>query len=400
MGILADDAAEKNADRKSWIVWHRRRTWTARWVTTARRSAEALCDWLKAHPEVEIISRDRGDEYIRGATAGAPQATQVADRWHLLRNLRDALMGTIDRHHAEVRATAEEVAANLPDRTPGAEARQPEPTPKPVTSCSGPRAERQQARRARRLQHYEQVLALHEEGLSQRAIADRLGMHRDTVHRYLEAETFPERAGRHYSRRVHRFVDYLRQRWADGCRNATQLFAEITAQGFDGSCYMVRRQLARWRKADPQSEPGQGRKSPGPAVIERPSARRVSWLLLRDDADLEPEEKVFRARLQERCPELRAAAELAREFRSLVRARRVEGWDAWLARATVLIAVKELRTFAEGLKKDESAVRAALQLEWSNGQVEGHVNRLKLIKRSMFGRAKFDLLRQRVLLAS
>jgi transposase len=104
-------------------------------------------------------------------------------------------------------------------------------------------------------------------------------------------------------------------------------------------------------------------------------------------------------RLQARCPELRSATELARAFRSMVRERREGAWEGWLKRASAADAVKELRSFAEGLTKDEAAVRAALHLEWSNGQVEGQMNRLKLIKRTMFGRAKFDLLRQRVLLA-
>jgi transposase len=126
----------------------------------------------------------------------------------------------------------------------------------------------------------------------------------------------------------------------------------------------------------------------------------VSWLLLLDEADLEPAEQQFRERLQGRCPELRGSAELAREFRAMVRERRGDNWDAWLTKACGPGSAKEIRGFAEGLKKDEAAVRAALRLEWSNGQVEGQVTRLKLIKRQMFGRAKFDLLRKRVLLAA
>jgi transposase len=135
-----------------------------------------------------------------------------------------------------------------------------------------------------------------------------------------------------------------------------------------------------------------------PIAIERPSARRVSWLLLMEETDLEPQEQGFREQLQERCPELCHAAELARAFRQLVREHQESGWEAWLSRAREPATVKELRHFAESLQQDEAAVRAALRLEWSNGQVEGQVNRLKMIKRQMFGRAKFDLLRRRVLL--
>jgi transposase len=147
-------------------------------------------------------------------------------------------------------------------------------------------------------------------------------------------------------------------------------------------------------------EPGAEARLAPPRVIERPSGRRVSWLLLTEETDLEPTERSFRDRLLERSAPLRSAAALARKFRGLVRQRRAEGWDEWLARAMAPTGVPEIRSFAEGLQRDEGAVRAALQQEWSNGQVEGQVNRLKLVKRQMFGRANFDLLRQRVLLAS
>jgi transposase len=362
------------------------------------RSAEALCAWLKEHPEVEIISRDRGGDMIRGATAGAPQATQVADRWHLLRNLLDALKGTVDRHQGDIRAAAQAVGAGQAASPSGPDSG-PATTAPATTEMPPAGSEPCQARRARRLACYEQVRALHRQGLSRRQIAGQLRIDRSTVRRFVNADAFPERAGRRVRRSTDRFVEYLKQRWADGCRNAAKLFEELRARGFSGSYYAVRRQLARWRRAAPASATGPPPRAAPPALIERPSARRVSWLLLKADADLEAEERPFRDQLLDRSPELRTATELAQEFRRLVRERRVDGWDAWLAKATAPTAVKEIRNFAEGLKKDEAAVRAALRLEWSNGQVEGQVNRLKTIKRQMFGRANFDLLRQRVLLA-
>jgi transposase len=361
------------------------------------RSADALCEWLKAHPEVEIISRDRGDDYIRGATAGAPQAVQVADRWHLLRNLRDALKGTADRHHAAVQAAARESAALSQEPAPILPIVESEPPPAPASSLPPPAAEPQPASRSRRKAIYEQVLELHQLGLSRRTIAARLGLDRSTVQRYVEADSFPERAGRRYHRRTDRFADYLKQRWGEGCRNAVQLFAELKARGFGGSYYSVRRRLACWRKAAPPTAAGNTPNSARPSILERPSARRVSWLLLKEEAELEAEERRFLERLQTRCPELRTAAVLGREFAAMVSERREEAWEAWLAKATAAGATKELRSFAENLQKDEAAVRAALRLEWSNGQVEGQVNRLKTIKRQRYGRAKFDLLRKRVL---
>jgi transposase len=362
------------------------------------RSAEGLSDWLKKHPEVEVISRDRADEYIRGASAGAPQAVQVADRWHLLRNLSDALKGAVDRHHTDIQAAAREVVvANTP--TPASNQTDlPAPAAPSEALPLARQKQRQNERRQRRERLYDEVLALHGEGISQRVIADRLGVHRSTVRRFVESGSFPERASRRCARRTNGFIDYLKERWAAGCRNAMRLYAELQARGYSGSYYSVRRQLAQWRSALAPGDEGQPPR-PVPAVMGRPSARRVSWLLLLDEADLEPQEQQFRERLQERCPELRGAAKLAGEFRALVRDHRESGWDAWLSQACGPDSVKELRGFAEGLRQDEAAMRAALRLEWSNGQVEGQVNRLKLIKRQMFGRAKFDLLRQRVLLA-
>jgi transposase len=365
----------------------------------AERSAEALSAWLKNHPEVEIISRDRADDYIRGATAGAPQATQVADRWHLLRNLRDALMDVVDRHHVDVRAAAREALTGRVAPASSATLKN-ESAPPSVELPPAPtlRTQRQQLRRLRRQQCYEEVLELNRQGLSHRAIADRLEIDRGTVRRFVNAGTFPERATRRYTRRTDRFAGYLKQRWAEGCRNAAQLYEELKMQGFAGSYHTVRRQLARWRQAMPPNSEGVGKAAA--VLFKRPSARRVSWLLLKDQTELQSEEQVLIARLEERCPELCTAAKVAQEFRRMVRERREEGWEPWLAHAREQTAPKELRTFAEGLKRDEPAVRAALRLPWSNGQVEGQVNRLKLIKRQMFGRAKFDLLRQRVLHAS
>lgn len=363
------------------------------------RSAEALCDWLKGHPEVEIISRDRGDDYIRGATAGAPQAVQIADRWHLLKNLRDALKGAVDRHHVDVQAAAQAAISGPQVVPPANAAATAGELPAPVAPPPSARAERQQVRRQRRERLYDQVQALHREGLSGRAIAEQLGIHRSTVKRFVEAGTFPGRAGRRYARRTDRFADHLKRRRAEGCRNAAQLFEELKAQGFGGSYYSVRRQLAAWRRADPGAGEGGGAGAIPSPGIGRPSARRVSWLILKDENDREVEEQAFLDRLHERCPELRAAGDIARRFAEMVQARQEGAWDGWLAQATAADAAKELRSFAEGLQKDETAVRAALRLEWSNGQVEGQVNRLKLIKRQMFGRANFDLLRKRVLKA-
>jgi transposase len=364
------------------------------------RDGAAVERWLEAHPGVEVITRDRWAGYANAAAAGAPQATQVADRWHLLRNLLDALIDTVDRHHADVRGAAHETRT-APDTTESA-VEAPVPTgasdaeSPSVGPADQPPSESGQTRRARRLHTYEQVRDLHRQGLSQRQIAQRLGIDRGTVKRFVEADVFPERAGRRTRRTTDPFAQYLKERYGEGCHNATRLFAELKARGYRGSYYAVRRQVARWRRSSRRGRAAGAGRRVGSSVVDRPSPRRVSWLLLNADADLKPDERSFRDRLLERSPQLRAAVELAREFRDMVRERRPEAWDEWVARATAATAAKELRRFAEGLKQDEAAVRAALELAWSNGQVEGQVGRLKFIKRAGFGRAGFRLLRARV----
>jgi transposase len=179
------------------------------------RSADSFASWLKAHPGVEIISRDRGDEFIKGADQGAPEAVQVADRWHLLLNLRETLMRAVDRHHGHVLDAAKAVAASQePERLP-AETPQTEPAEKRLPQDH--RTARSQQRRARRLERYQRVVELNEQGVSLRGIARRMGMHRATVRHWLGAGSFPERAGHHVTSRTDRFLDYLRRRWDEGC---------------------------------------------------------------------------------------------------------------------------------------------------------------------------------------
>lgn len=191
-----------------------------------------------------------------------------------------------------------------------------------------------------------------------------------------------------------RLREYLHLRWCDGCRNAVQLTQELAARGFRGSYCAVRRYLNLRFRADP-AQPCSAPAAPPPP--RTPSVKRVAaWLLMRDE-QLQPEELAFIEALTRANPDLTVAGLLAQEFGQLVRERRAAELDGWIARAVVPRVPHELRIFAKGLRSDYAAVKAALSSDWSNGQVEGQVNRLKLIKRQMNGRAKCDLLRQRVL---
>jgi transposase len=353
------------------------------------RSSEAFRDWLLAHPGVEIISRDRGDYYIKGATAGAPEASQVADRWHLLHNLQEALVRLVDRYPQELRAACKAARSDASALSP-----------KPALATNGevlpPQAEQtraeqvREARRARRIERYQQVIELHQQKIPLRDIARRLELHRSTVRHWVLAGSFLERATRHRASHVDPWIDFLKSRWAEGCQNAAALTAELRKQGFDGSYNMVRRRVAKWRKSDGRSD-----RPKQTAGFRRLSPKTMAWLMLTSPQALEPEQLILVQRFFEQCPAAEQVSRLGRRFAEMVRHQRADDLDDWLKQAAS--APHELRQYAAGLVDDLSAVRAALSLPWSNGQTEGQVNRLKLVKRQMYGRANFDLLRRRFL---
>jgi len=367
------------------------------------RTAATFAAWLTAHPGIAVIARDRAGAYADGARQGAPAAIQVADRFHLIKNLGETLERLLDRHHRDLRAAAcAAAAADVPDAVPL-------PLADPPPARPPTRAEREQAQRqARRQARYDAVHQLLDQGVSVRAVARQLGLGRRTVRRLARAEQCPPsrpRAPRPGMLASHEA--YLRERWEAGERNTAQLWRELRERGFVGSPGTVRRFLARWRDAP-------GRPGPRPHGVVTPAAppatpaalaprwrspRQVAWLLRRADEDLTPHQATFLAHLVQQWPAAAEARALAREFDRLMRARDAAALDPWLARA----AASELREFAEfagGLRRDDAAVAAALTEEWSSGQVEGQVARLKLVKRAMFGRANADLLRRRVLRAA
>lgn len=234
------------------------------------------------------------------------------------------------------------------------------------------------ARRERRVTRFEEIKDLINEGYSLREVARRTGMARNTVLRLAGCEQFPETAARPPRKsKIAPFADHLRRRWSEGCCNATRLHREITALGFTGNVSAVQRSVQSWREK-PRSRIN-GRHPHHPRVTD--------------------EQRGFLGRLSERCPTVAAAQELSLAFCHLVRERRSGEFAAWLEQVAQS-DVAEFKAFARGLAQDRKAVEAGLSLVWSNGQVEGQVNRLKTLKRQMYGRASFDLLRARVLPSS
>jgi transposase len=359
------------------------------------RSSSSLADWLKAHPGVEIVTRDRSTEFARGITDGAPKALQIADRFHLLSNLREALERVVDRHKHHLKGI------ELP--TPGEET-----VVRPRSPSRRTRAEQavESARQNCRGNQHHQISTLRKQGVSILRIAKQLGLSRSTVYRYLRLEEEAVKERVHCSSSIlDPYVAYLSERFEGGCHNGVQLWREIQKRGFPGSRKMVAVWTAQQRKADnaslpnaPKTNPKARTESPAgvPLSQRTSSSRQFSWFLLRSSETLTLTEQAIMERIEQACPDLSRSRTLAYDFGSLVRNRESDRFDGWISAASES-AVTEMKSFASGLLKDESAVRAALSLEWSNGPVEGQVNRLKFVKRSMYGRGSFDLLRSRVL---
>ena len=260
----------------------------------------------------------------------------------------------------------------------------------------------QQVRRERRLQLYGDVVRLHQEGQGNKRIARTLGTSPQTVRRFLRAGSFPERARGKRRTLLDSHLPYLQSRWQAGCHNSSQLWREIRERGFRGACSLLRGYLGKWRKRDALVSQGSFNAAPaaslvaGNMTVPPLSSRRATWLLLRKIETLDSEEHALRGKLLALCPEALKASELAASFRAVLRGCKPKALSQWLQNAKNS-ELEEMKSFANGLERDQAAVEAAIKLHWSNGQVEGQVHRLKLLKRQMYGRAKFDLLRARVL---
>ena len=351
------------------------------------RGADTLAAWLTAHPGIEIISRDRGTAYAEAIRRSAPEAVQVADRWHILKNLTEAVERFAARQHQAVRRAAVRVAETDAGAHPDAGRRAS------LSSHQYRTRDHAAARRAR----YTQVVELHRQGVSARHIAELVGVHRVTAHRFIAAADFPERAA-HPLRpsKLDPFVAHLEQRWTQGVRNVQQLWREVRARGYAGGTGMVRRYVHHLRSPPMSSGEAGERARVMRAAARSPSSRRIAWWLQKPAERLADDERLFVEQLCVECPEAVAVRVRAAEFRDLLCRREVGRFEPWLA-AVKDGGVKELINFADGLKQDRAAVEAAIRYKWSQGQVEGQINRLKLIKRSMFGRANLDLLKARVL---
>jgi transposase len=370
------------------------------------RTAQTVTLWLQNHPGVEIITRDRSTEYARGATEGAPNAIQVADRWHVLGNLREALERLLDRLRPQLQASTREPAD--------------ESVTKPISIYERDRRRgtldqvRQQASRRQRYARYAQVKQLQAAGRAIIQIARELHISRQTVRKYMASETFPELARKARQQSIlDPYVADLQECWDAGQHDNRQLLQVLRKRGYGGSV----RPIVQWtmlrRPLLPDYRPAPGRRparqvkvfvppeqtaNQNGAEVSLPASRRLVWLILHTDERLDDDAKALRAQLC-RVSEVAVAHRLTQPFRLIVRERTAEALSAWLEGCRSS-GIGELAMFAEGLQREELIIRAALEQPYSNGVTEGHVNRLKMIKRTAYGRASFELLRRRVLAAA
>jgi transposase len=365
------------------------------------RSSETIAAWLQAHPEVTVVARDRAEAYASGVTQGAPDAVQVADRWHLLKNLREAVEAELRERPTLPWSPPPAPVAACPPGAP------PHPSPAahaPIypDTPAGRRAEAaRQARRTQRLGQYELACSLRQQGLSMARIARQVDVSPRTLCRWFAAEAFPERKHRTGDTScLDPYTPVLHQYWEAGCHNATHLWRTLRAQGFPGSYTVVYRYVTSLRRGQPLRPAGTAHPSasPGPTHLPNLTARQLSYLLVRRPEKRTPDEQTHVMQIEQHDPTIAQLATLTEAFALMVRQRTPSELQTWLE--TVLTSgLPDLKRFATGLQHD-AAVRAAFELPYSNGQTEGQGTRLKLLKRQMYGRAKLDLLRQRVLHAA
>ena len=361
------------------------------------REAETLAQWLRAHPGVEVITRDRARADADGARHGAPEATQVADRFHRLQNLVEALEQVFHTHRTALAAVNDAIRGQGVPLADGAGA-VAVPPPPPTGQ------EKTAQRRARRVECHQQVWALHAHGWPGHTIAAHLGIGKKTVFRDLRTATVPERRRRRD--RGHRILNpdqpSLLERWNAGCCDALRLDGALQPRGYPGSSATVARDAQRVRQAQGQA-PRQRRPRPTLPVVAEPhqrllTARQVAWLVVRHEEQRTKDDAQPLDQLRAQPADVAEAIDLAQDFVHLVRQRHPQPLEPWLARAAKS-AVGAFQRFAKGLRDDDEAIKAGVTRPWSHGPVEGQITRVKRLKRQMFGRASLALLERRFVLA-
>jgi transposase len=351
------------------------------------RSSETFASWLAEHPGVEVVSRDRSGEYADAVKKAAPEAIQVADRFHLIKNLGDVVLRVFQRRSESLQSI-------------------PAPGP-PRLQLTRLRLDREASRRQTRAQMrtlFRSIQALRRAGMNKSAIARFLGVHRHTVQKYSALESPPQRKPRvRKASTLAPYEGYILKRFTDGCHNATQIHKEISEQGYPGAYKNVWRIIQYLKSCEREGDP----LPDSPPGLCASQAKGI--LITRPEKPTEQEALTIERMKMVDC-HIRKCCHLFEEFVRLFRKSddyaepnghdRAREWlQRWMTEARES-EIAEIDAFAVKLFQDIEAVAAAMVWPYSQGQTEGRINKLKLIKRSMYGRSKFDLLRQRVLYAA
>ena len=350
------------------------------------RQAATLAKWLCEHPGIEIVARDRAGAYADGIRQGAPDAVQVADRWHMLRNLGDAVQAVVSRHHAGVRRVAKEIAGEVNAEAAAA------CVPPTETAKATAAERRRQDTYARRHARYEEAAELRTAGVSIKRIAALIGVERKTVRGWLRAGDVPLWRKPLQLGGLAPYQDYLDRRWTEGCHNAAQLWRELVERGFSGRSGTVRQWAGQRRKGEPKATSIPAINSVAGGSL---SDRHIASQLMTGDT-LPKTEQNFVACLLKQVPELAECVAAAKQLAAVLSKKSKETLTKVLEDA----GKTALGSFVVNLRSDIGAVQAALDLPWTTSPAEGQINRLKMLKRTMYGRAGFALLRARVLYAT
>jgi len=352
------------------------------------RDADPVADWLRAHPGVRIVCRDRAGAYAVAARDGAPEAMQCADRWHLWHNLAEHVERAVTHHHGCLKQATSSASAGTP--SPASTA--PEP-PAAADDADQPAAAPKSILAARIRERYATIQALQADGHGLREIARQLNLDRKTIRRFAQATSAEDLVAKALDRDtlLDAHKPHLHQRWNQGCRDATVLHAELQQRGYRGSSRTLYRYLQPLRAMDPAQ-------AAAPVKPAPPKIRHVTTWLLRRPEDLDHTEQATLAEIKAACPHLdRLGGHITAFAKMMVHRTGADTLDTWLA-AVEKDDIPQLHTFARGIRQDYTAVRNGLTLPHNSGTCEGAVNKLKTIKRQMYGRASFSLLRKRILL--
>jgi len=318
--------------------------------------------WFAAHPTIGIIARDRGGGYGEAAARALPHAVQVADRWHLMENASRAFLDAVRKSMRQIRSAIGATTINA----------------KLLTA-----AERiQYEGYLRREETNTTILALSKNGMAIKQIARQTGYSRKLVRQVIRGERNDVFRTRQGSLDVH--LPWLDDQWASGCRTGAELWRRLTARGFRGSLRVVGEWATRRRRAE---------KADAENLQRIPSARTIARLMTIGRDTLSKAETVTVAAIEAGVPTLVEAREIIAEFHMMIRRKAAAELTPWIDRARASLVA----SFASGVSKDEAPVRAAITLPWSNGQTEGQITRLKLVRRQMYGRGNIDLLQARLI---